>query len=396
MKRNGLSFTTGLVTGMLVLTLGTTALAASGKVNFNFSHVALNGERRITAGQTITAPNGQQVPGTILYVDAAGGKTNYLPIRAISELLGTEISYDSATKTVLLGTAPAPQEDSSVWEKRLDGAAVIYQADPAAKAPDGTPSFRPTRLPDGWKLDRGEEDSVSSTWHYSKGSGHVIFSAVSPRQTQVVKRFSSSAVGRQGERLTVAGKPADLYTDRETMVLVWTDASGNLFSISSSEIDRSDLLAAAESVQPVAADGVSLQAAWMPEGYTLFERQLAGDAVSELWSRNGEILTVTAARTTLETPAGTAQTVTIGGRQGQYWERQDNTPSKGLSAGGAPVDGNSVTVAPGVTVTTNGQVGVHSKKASVLSWMRDGINFRLIAPPGVDRDTMLRIAENIR
>ena len=65
-----------------------TALAASGQVQCNFAGVALNGETKIAAGSDITAPNGQRVPGSILYVDEAGGKTNYLPIRTISELLG--------------------------------------------------------------------------------------------------------------------------------------------------------------------------------------------------------------------------------------------------------------------------------------------------------------------
>ncbi len=96
-------FVSGALSAALVMGTVGTALAASGKVEFNFSNVALNGEQKITAGQTITAPNGQQVPGTILYVDAAGGKTNYLPIRAVSDLLGTEIGYDPATKTILLG-----------------------------------------------------------------------------------------------------------------------------------------------------------------------------------------------------------------------------------------------------------------------------------------------------
>ena len=69
--------------------------------------------QKITAGQDITAANGQKVPGSILYIDEAGGKTNYLPIRAISELLGVEIGYDSATKTVLLGKPPTSNSESS-------------------------------------------------------------------------------------------------------------------------------------------------------------------------------------------------------------------------------------------------------------------------------------------
>jgi len=73
------SFLAGVVSTLLVLALGTTALAASGKVTFSFSNIALNGETKIAAGSTITVANGQKVPGSILYVDEAGGKTNYLP-----------------------------------------------------------------------------------------------------------------------------------------------------------------------------------------------------------------------------------------------------------------------------------------------------------------------------
>lgn len=105
-KRIG-TFFGGFATALALSACLTTALAASGTVSYNFANVALDGTQKITAGQDITAANGQKVPGSILYTDEAGGKTNYLPIRAISELLGTEIGYDSATKTVLLGKQPA-------------------------------------------------------------------------------------------------------------------------------------------------------------------------------------------------------------------------------------------------------------------------------------------------
>jgi len=97
------AFLGGAATALALSAALTTALAVSGTVSYNFANVALDGTRKITAGQDITAANGQKVPGSILYTDAAGGKTNYLPIRTISELLGVEIGYDSATKTVLLG-----------------------------------------------------------------------------------------------------------------------------------------------------------------------------------------------------------------------------------------------------------------------------------------------------
>ena len=101
------TFLGGFATALALAACLTTALAASGKVSYNFANIALDGTQKITAGQDITAANGQKVPGSILYTDEAGGKTNYLPIRTISELLGVEIGYDSATKTVLLGKQPA-------------------------------------------------------------------------------------------------------------------------------------------------------------------------------------------------------------------------------------------------------------------------------------------------
>lgn len=105
-KRIG-TFFGGFATALALSACLTTALAASGTVSYNFANVALDGTQKITAGQDITAANGQKVPGSILYTDEAGGKTNYLPIRAISELLGVEIGYDSASRTVLLGKQPA-------------------------------------------------------------------------------------------------------------------------------------------------------------------------------------------------------------------------------------------------------------------------------------------------
>jgi hypothetical protein len=106
-------FLGGVVTVLLAFSCLTTALAASGQVTYNFSNVSLNGEKKIMAGADITASNGQKVPSSILYTDVAGGKTNYLPIRAISELLGVEIGYDPATTTVLLGVSSSSNDPAS-------------------------------------------------------------------------------------------------------------------------------------------------------------------------------------------------------------------------------------------------------------------------------------------
>lgn len=119
MKKRIASFAGGFFAALALSLCLTTALAA-GQVSYNFANVSMDGTQKITAGQDITAANGQKIPGSILYTDAAGGKTNYLPIRTISELLGTEIGYDSASKTVLLGKQPAaePAPEENVIDLR--------------------------------------------------------------------------------------------------------------------------------------------------------------------------------------------------------------------------------------------------------------------------------------
>lgn len=146
MKRRITSFAGGFFAALALSVCLTTALAAGGKVSYNSANIALNGETKIAAGQDVTAANGQKIPGTILFTDAAGGKTNYLPIRAVSELLGVEIGYDSATKTVLLGKQPAaPASSASGFTAAemagaLRGDAALIQSRGGTLLPDDDPN----------------------------------------------------------------------------------------------------------------------------------------------------------------------------------------------------------------------------------------------------------------
>lgn len=74
MKKKILAYFSGVFATVLVLTMVTTALAASGKATFNFVNVSLRGERKIAAGADITVANGQKVPSSILYTDEKGGE----------------------------------------------------------------------------------------------------------------------------------------------------------------------------------------------------------------------------------------------------------------------------------------------------------------------------------
>ena len=184
MKRRVLSFLAGAAAALALTALTATALAASGQVQFNFAGVALNGETKIAAGSDIIAPNGRQIPGSILYVDEAGGKTNYLPIRTISELLGVEVGYDSATRTVLLGeqTVPAAAAAASgpYWHREDDENGVTYASEDPGIDYTEAPGYVLTKLPEGWGLESvragmGGRGNLS----YRNGSGgRISFSCV--------------------------------------------------------------------------------------------------------------------------------------------------------------------------------------------------------------------------
>ena len=79
MKRfRGSSFFAGAVSTFLVLSIGVTFANASelfsGKTLYNQTGIAVFGTETIKKGEAFRAPNGQDVPSVITYVDETGGK----------------------------------------------------------------------------------------------------------------------------------------------------------------------------------------------------------------------------------------------------------------------------------------------------------------------------------
>lgn len=99
-----------LVTGLLV----NSAAAAAGQVAFNQVGIRLFGESKVTTGEAYKASNGQEVPSVITYTDAAGGKTNYLSVRQISELLDAEVSWNSEMNSIDIATFSGPDVKPTV------------------------------------------------------------------------------------------------------------------------------------------------------------------------------------------------------------------------------------------------------------------------------------------
>lgn len=101
------SFVAGMVSMLLAVSLVGVASAASGQVTYNRAGISLFGQDKVLAGESYTAPNGQQVPAVITYIDEVGGMTNYLSVRQVSELLGIEIGWDGQKNRVNIGSNPS-------------------------------------------------------------------------------------------------------------------------------------------------------------------------------------------------------------------------------------------------------------------------------------------------
>ena len=106
------------------------------------------GENKVLTGESYKAPNGQDVPSVITYVDETGGKTNYLSIRQISELLDASVGWNAATNSVdiaapnagkigedvIVGSGKAAERDNVLKPEYGKIVGGIEEIDPSAAA----------------------------------------------------------------------------------------------------------------------------------------------------------------------------------------------------------------------------------------------------------------------
>lgn len=400
MKKRFPSFLAGAAAALALTALATSALAASGQVQFNFAGVALDGEMKITAGSDITAPNGQQVPGSILYVDEAGGKTNYLPIRTISELLGVEVGYDSASRTVLLGeqTVPSAASAGSYWHKETDEDGITYASEDTGTDYTGAPGYALTNLPEGWGLESIRSHGGTNYWN---GSSMISFSCAYPDGGGFGWSPGSGEIPCR--TVTVNGHDAELYTYSseygDSCLLVWEDEAGVLFWFTGSDVDPDILVEIASSVAPVSQSVADYEADWLPAGYRYFETNVSAGTAETTWigeSGDGNI-TLTWSTNPLLLPEGDGEIVDLGNVTARFWEaREPHEPSEGtITVGGEPVEGNQVDMG-NVTVSVGTISGPRAADVATLAWTDadTGLNFRLHGT--VDQETLLRVAGSLR
>lgn len=130
MKKNYQGFFAGMLTMLLLVSLVGSAVATNGKVNKELEYrdikVTLDGKQldlKDTAGNSVEP----------FMFDG----TNYLPVRALAEALGLEVSWNGATSTVVLktpGEASGAADVSPVQQQQPNPVSV------PTPAPDPAPS----------------------------------------------------------------------------------------------------------------------------------------------------------------------------------------------------------------------------------------------------------------
>lgn len=102
MKKQLLPFLAGAATSALVLSLTVGAYAATGAFSANTVDLSIL-DQEVSAEDTFTGENGQQIPSSITYTDAAGGATTYVSLRVLAQLVDAPIFWDSEDQIVRFG-----------------------------------------------------------------------------------------------------------------------------------------------------------------------------------------------------------------------------------------------------------------------------------------------------
>ncbi len=382
MKRLG-SFLSGAAAALAVVALGTSVLAATGNLTFNPSHIVVDGETAFSAGDDMTAENGQQVPVSIYYTDAAGGGTHYLSLRAICELLGVEVSYDADTQTVYVGEGEITTSAfGKRWLKTVDSDSLLYFCEEEGHTYDAPLTYRLTWEEEGWGINDISYDPryYTTDWRYQGPDGKLTLSCGNPSTAGFGRQIDQEGTIENCQAVTVQGYDADYYQDGDHTLLIWENDDGILFFLSGQDVSRDTMMRAAESVALAPADTVRYTPEWLPSGFSLLERYEIGDTAQTYWVEDGYGLAFTCSGGELAVQDWESETVEINGAVGYFWAAQEEPIDNGTSGSSASA------VLPGVGSTTT----------NMLAWQDPdtGMYFRLQGRP--DQDTLIRIAESIR
>lgn len=131
--RSARPFLCGVFTTILVMGLVTSAFAVSmvnRELYYNDIKIRLN-------GKTLTPKDAAGNPVEPFIIDG----TTYLPVRAVGEALGLNVSWDGATNTVILGNDPEYKQPAA-WLGEMETFTGNYAESRIAKDGEYTSTFR--------------------------------------------------------------------------------------------------------------------------------------------------------------------------------------------------------------------------------------------------------------
>lgn len=111
-KRNILKkltpFAAGAASFAILIAAAVPASASGYNISLNEAGIRVYDAQMVKVGEGFTAANGQQVPSTLTYTDAAGGKTHYIAANQIAKLLDAEVEWSDKTNSVEFAPSSEP------------------------------------------------------------------------------------------------------------------------------------------------------------------------------------------------------------------------------------------------------------------------------------------------
>lgn len=204
--------------------------------------------------------------------------------------------------------------------------------------------------------------------------------------------MNSEDAVKNSQKLTVQGYEADYYQDGKSSLLVWENRDGILFFLRGTDVSQELLTEMAEGITLCTADVDDYIMGWLPKGYAQLDHYSIADTGYETWLKGGVGMAWLYSASPVVVPDGTPETVTAGGTKAQFWAASEPYEEGAMTVNGKSVEGHSAS-AGGASIISGTVPGVHSKDVNTLVRTENGVNFRLQSV--LDRDTMIRIAENV-
>lgn len=305
----------------------------------------------------------------------------------------------------LMAVSPTVRAAVLNWLKEISYYGIHYVLNGGdSKVYEEVPAWRPTWLPENWLLDNVSNSLVDissdgetkedrpggwfSKWEYLNGEDRLSFQCThSVDNADVAMQLGVFPDDiEKADQTTVWGKSADFYQDYEgNACLVWGGEGGELFQLTG-PLEMEDMKEIAEKVMEVDTEPLPVYCLnWLPEGSSepYFRKDLHEAVREQFHLADGTICTwMYAAESVgpLAKPSGVPKPVEICGTKGIYWGAE-NPAASGIMIG----SGDSI------KIYNPSGLG----KESTLLWVDPGTNISFRIQGQLEKEELLKIAENI-